>query len=50
VNRKAFCKYMKMITLEKLRDSLRDWKYEVEVEPEIAARARGSIERMVALG
>jgi quinolinate synthase len=50
VNRKAFCKYMKMITLEKLRDSLRDWKYEVEVEPEIAARARGAIERMVALG
>ena len=50
VNRNAFCKYMKMITLEKLRDSLRDWKYEVEVEPEIAERARGSIERMVALG
>jgi len=41
---------MKMITLEKLRDSLGDWKYEVEVEPEIAARARGAIERMVALG
>jgi quinolinate synthase len=50
VNRNAFCKYMKMITLEKLRDSLRDWKYEVKVEPEIAARARGAIERMVALG
>ena len=50
VNRKAFCKYMKMITLEKLRDSLRDWKFEVTVEPEIAARARGAIERMVALG
>jgi quinolinate synthase len=50
VNRNAFCKYMKMITLEKLRDSLRDWKYAVEVEPEIAARARGAIERMVALG
>ena len=50
VNRKAFCKYMKMITLEKLRDSLRDWKFEVTVEPEIAARARGAIDRMVALG
>ena len=49
-NRKAFCKYMKMITLEKLRDSLRDWKFDVTVEPEIAARARGAIERMVALG
>jgi quinolinate synthase len=50
VNRKAFCKYMKMITLEKLRDSLREWKFEVSVEPEIAERARGAIERMVALG
>jgi quinolinate synthase len=50
VNRNAYCKYMKMITLEKLRDSLRDWKYEVTVEPEIAARARGAIERMVSLG
>ena len=49
VNRNAFCKYMKMITLEKLRDSLRDWKFEVTVEPEIAARARGAIDRMVAL-
>jgi quinolinate synthase len=50
VNRKAFCKYMKMITLEKVRDSLRDWKYDVDVEPEIAKRARGAIDRMVALG
>ena len=50
VNPNAFCKYMKMITLEKLRDSLRDWKYEVEVAPEIAERARGAIERMVAIG
>jgi quinolinate synthase len=50
VNRKAFCKYMKMITLEKVRDSLRDWKYEVDVEPEVARRARGAIDRMVALG
>jgi quinolinate synthase len=49
VNRKAFCKYMKMITLEKLRDSLRDWKHEVTVDPEVAARARGAIERMVAI-
>jgi quinolinate synthase len=50
VNRNAFCKYMKMITLEKLRDSLREWKFEVTVEPELAARARGAIERMVSLG
>jgi quinolinate synthase len=50
VSERAICKYMKMITLGKLRDSLRDWKYEVTVEPEIANRARGAIESMVALG
>ena len=49
-NRMAFCKYMKMITLPKLRDSLRDLRYEVRVEPEIAERARVPIERMVAIG
>ena len=50
VSERAICKYMKMITLEKLRDSLRDWKHLVTVDPEIAARARGAIDRMVALG
>jgi quinolinate synthase len=49
VSEKAICKYMKMITLEKLRDSLRDWKHEVTVEREVAARASGAIERMVAI-
>jgi quinolinate synthase len=49
-NRMAFCKYMKMITLPKLRDSLRDLKFEVKVPPRIAERARLSIERMVAIG
>jgi quinolinate synthase len=49
VSERAICKYMKMITLPKLRDSLRDWKHVVTVEPEIAERARGAIERMVAI-
>ena len=49
VSERAICKYMKMITLENLHASLRDWKHEVTVEPEIAARARGAIERMVAI-
>ena len=40
VREDAVCRYMKMITLEKLRDSLRDNKYEVTVDPEIADRAR----------
>jgi quinolinate synthase len=49
VSERAICKYMKMITLENLHASLRDWKHEVTVEPEIAACARGAIERMVAI-
>jgi quinolinate synthase len=49
-NRMAVCKYMKMITLPKLRDSLREMKFEVSVPTEIAARARIPIERMVAIG
>ncbi len=50
VREDAVCRFMKMITLEKVRDSLRDGKYVVTVEPEIAARARGAIERMLSLG
>jgi quinolinate synthase len=49
-NRMAFCRYMKMITLPKLRDCLRDLSGEVSVPPEIAVRARIPIERMVAIG
>ena len=49
-NRMAFCKYMKMITLPKLRDCLRDMSGEVKVPPDIAAKARIPIERMVAIG
>ncbi|MGH7546943.1 MAG: quinolinate synthase NadA [Gemmatimonadales bacterium] len=46
----AECRYMKLITLEKLRDSLRDLKYEVTVPSEVAARARRAIDRMLAIG
>jgi quinolinate synthase len=49
-NRMAFCKYMKMITLPKLRDSLRDMKFEVSVPADVAAEAKLPIERMVAIG
>jgi len=48
-NRMAFCKYMKMITLPKLRDSLREMRFEVKVSEAIAERARIPIERMVAI-
>jgi quinolinate synthase len=49
-NRMAFCKYMKMITLPKLRDSLRDLKVEVKVPPQVAERAKVPIQRMVQIG
>jgi quinolinate synthase len=49
-NPDASCKYMKMITLPRLRDALRDMKYEVRVPEEIALKAKVPIDRMVALG
>ncbi|HVO53468.1 MAG TPA: quinolinate synthase NadA [Solirubrobacterales bacterium] len=49
-NRMAFCKYMKMITLPKLRDALAEMRFEVSVPAEVAERARIPIERMVAIG
>jgi quinolinate synthase len=41
---------MKLITLEKLHDSLRDGRHQVTVDPKLSARARGAIERMVEIG
>jgi quinolinate synthase len=49
-NEAATCRYMKMITLPKLRDTLRDLTPVVKVPEEIARRARLPIERMVAIG
>jgi quinolinate synthase len=49
-NREASCRYMKMITLPKLRDALRDERPRVKVPDEVARRARIPIERMVSIG
>jgi quinolinate synthase len=49
-NAEASCVYMKMITLPKLRDALREMRFEVRVPEEIAVKARVPIDRMVALG
>jgi quinolinate synthase len=49
-NAEASCKYMKMITLPKLRDALREMQFEVRVPQDIAVKARVPIDRMVALG
>lgn len=43
------CSFMKLNTLEKLRNCLRDGKPEVTVEADIAARARRPIDRMLSL-
>jgi quinolinate synthase len=48
-NEAAHCRFMKMITLPKLRDALRDGVHEVKVPADIAERARLPIERMVAI-
>ncbi len=50
VNRAAVCKYMKMITPAKLLRSLQTMTDEVNVDPDIADRARASVEAMVAIG
>ncbi len=49
-DRAAVCAYMKTITLEGTRDALLKDQFHVSVAPAIAARARASLDRMVALG
>jgi quinolinate synthase len=49
-NEAASCRYMKMITLAKLRDALRTGGPVVKVPDSVAQRARVPIERMVAIG
>jgi quinolinate synthase len=48
-NEAASCRFMKMITLPKLRDALRAMAPQVKVPEAIAERARLPIERMVAI-
>ena len=43
------CPHMKRISLEAIYESLRDLKYEVTVDPDVAERARQAVERMVNL-
>lgn len=46
-NKNAVCKYMKMITIEKVLGSLQDDKYEVKVPEQVAQRAKKAIDRML---
>jgi quinolinate synthase len=44
------CPHMKRITLGNIRHALETMQHEVTIEPEIAARARLAVERMLAVG
>ncbi len=46
----AVCEYMKMITLEKIRDSLLMDQFKVEIDPDISEKARNALESMIAVG
>jgi quinolinate synthase len=43
------CPHMKRITLGNIRHALETMRHEVTIEPEIAARARLAVERMLAV-
>jgi quinolinate synthase len=49
-NEHAACAYMKVTTLPKVLRSLRRLEHHITVPPDVAARARRAIERMVAIG
>jgi quinolinate synthase len=49
ISENAICKYMKMITLDKVYSSLKEEKYEVKVPKNIAQKAQLAIERMLAI-
>ncbi|MDO8600050.1 MAG: quinolinate synthase NadA [bacterium] len=48
-SKEAICAFMKQNTLEKVYASLRDLKYEITVDRELAERARIPIEKMLAI-
>jgi quinolinate synthase len=50
VNERASCRYMKMITPDKLLRALREGRDEVRVDPELAARGRAAVQRMIEIG
>ncbi len=49
-NDRAVCAFMKVTTLPKVLASLQHMQHRIMVEPDIAARARRAIERMVSVG
>ncbi len=49
-NRAAVCTYMKVTTLPRVKRALERMEHRITVPPDVAQRARQSIERMVAIG
>ncbi len=49
ISESTLCHYMKLITPEKVLASLQHMQHQITVEPQLAARARQAIERMLAL-
>jgi quinolinate synthase len=49
-NERASCAYMKVTTLPKVLRSLQQMQYRITVDPDVAARGRQAIERMIAIG
>ena len=43
------CPHMKVITLEAIYDALKEMRYEVEVDPDIATRAKQAVDAMLAI-
>ncbi len=50
VKESAVCEYMKLITLEKILNSLLNNQFKIEVPPQVADKARRSLESMIAVG
>ena len=44
------CPHMKRITLKGIQESLEKMQYEVHVDPDVSARARTAVERMLEVG
>ncbi len=49
VHPEAVCEYMKMNTMEKLLDSLRNDRIEVEIDAETREKAQAAIDRMLTI-
>jgi quinolinate synthase len=49
IKKDAICRYMKLINLEKVQNSLINSVYRVKVPSRTAAKARAAIERMLAI-